>query len=101
MPGQDGKLTAEDRQKIAAWLARFPTGADSACPMCGSTTWMIAEHLVQPITVGPGGNAFFGGVSYPQVMMISNPCGYTRTVNAVVMGVVVVPPIPPIPEQSS
>jgi hypothetical protein len=34
---------------------------------------------------GPAG-VVLGGTGYPQLMLISEPCGYTRFMNAVVMG---------------
>lgn len=89
MPDKDGKLTDEDRNKVIAWLGQYPPalGANSPCPICGSTTWMIGEYLVQPITLGPNITIQLGGPSYPQVMLISVPCGYTRFINAVIMGI--------------
>jgi hypothetical protein len=87
MPGPDGKLTEEDRAKVVAWLSQYPKAADSQCPLCSSPEWMVAEYLVQPITLGPNTSLQLGGIGYPQVMLISNPCGYTRFVNAVIVGV--------------
>src|SRR6266702_6975618 len=87
MPDVDGKLSAEEIQKIMAWLAKYPKAGNAVCPMCDSPNWIIGQHLVQPITQGPrAAIQLGGGVAYPQVMLISNPCGYTRLINAVVMG---------------
>lgn len=94
MPDVDGKLSAEEIQKIMAWLAQYPKAANAICPMCDSQDWIIGDHLVQPVTQGRQGT-IFGGVAYPQVMLISNPCGFTRLVNAVVMGVVPGITLPP------
>jgi hypothetical protein len=33
-----------------------------------------------------GGNVNFGGIGYPQLMLISAPCGFTVYLNAVLMG---------------
>ncbi len=88
MPDKDGKLTHEDREKITAWLGKYPKSSESPCPICGSSKWMIAERLVQPITIGPKMGLQLGGLGYPQVMLISDPCGYTRFLNAVIMGLV-------------
>lgn len=99
MPDKDGKLTEEDRQKVIAWLARYPGAQDLSCPICGTKEWMIAEHLVQPITIGPQKSLQLGGIGYPQVMLISNPCGYTRFLNAVMVGIITGAPTPPTQEK--
>src|SRR5258708_1838700 len=88
MPDNEGKLTAEDVNKIQAWLAQYPTAADARCPLCASPEWIVAEYLVQPVTLGPGNALRLGGIGYPQVMLNSNPCGYTRFINAVIIGIV-------------
>lgn len=88
MPGDDGKLTTEDRSRVTAWLEKNSAKADMRCPVCGATEWMLAEHLVQPITLGPKMGLLLGGSSaYPQVMLISK-CGYTMMINAVIIGLV-------------
>lgn len=86
MPDQEGKLTTEERQRIIAWLEQYPKSVDAKCPVCGSETWMIAERLVQPVTLGTGVSLQLGGPGYPMVLLISNPCGYTRFLNAVMIG---------------
>jgi len=86
MPGPDGKLTPEERKKVEDWLAKYPKWLGANCPICGSNMWMLAENLVQPVTVGEGANLLLGGVGYPQVMLISNPCGYALFLNAVMIG---------------
>jgi hypothetical protein len=86
MPDKDGKLTDEERQKVVAWVTKYPATPDARCPICGSPNWMVAEHLVQPITIGPGMGLQLGGLGYPQVQLISDPCGYTRLLNAVMIG---------------
>jgi hypothetical protein len=89
MPGATGKLTPEDIQKVNAWLMRHHPGGNTVCPVCGSQNWWIGEHLVQPITVGADMSLQLGGIGYPQITVISNPCGYTMFLNAVIVGVLV------------
>lgn len=101
MPDKDGKLTLEDRQKINSYLQKYPVARFSACPICGSTEWMIAEYMVQPVTIGPGGGVMLGGIGYPQIMLISNPCGYTRFMNAVLIGIVVQQTVPETPPKAA
>lgn len=79
-------LSAVQRNQITAWFATNWKGT-KACPICLQTNWTISEHLVSPIVMH-GGGFNLGGVSYPQVMLIS-PCGYTIYFNAVVMKVFV------------
>jgi hypothetical protein len=96
MPDPTGKLTPEELKKAHDWLAKYSPGAETACPICRSTTWIIAEHLVQPVTLRAGLSIQLGGLSYPQVMVISNPCGYTMFLNAVLVGILVgTPPVSP------
>lgn len=98
MPDATGKLTQEDKEKIKAWLGKFSPGIDSVCPVCKSTTWYICEHIVQPITLNGAQGLQLGGLSYPQVMLNSIPCGYTLFLNAVIMGLApAAPPGPPPP----
>jgi hypothetical protein len=86
MPDAAGKLTPEDKQKCVDWINSFRQ-PPLVCPICGSKNWSIADHLVAPPVLGPGSGLQLGGVSYPQLMLISNPCGHTIFVNAVLAGV--------------
>jgi hypothetical protein len=84
---KEGKLTEQEKQLIADWLAtRWPT-AQQSCPICNDSLWLISDHLVMPVPLGPG-NAIrlLGGIGYPQVMLISAKCGYTRYFNFPMMG---------------
>lgn len=87
MPDKDGILTEEDRKKVVDLLAKYPATAASSCPICGNRDWMLAERIVQPVTLGGGMGLQLGGVAgYPQIMLLS-PCGYTRYINAVMLGI--------------
>lgn len=88
MPDVTGKLTEEEKQNAAAWVNRFWVGRSDACPICGDTEWIIGDHLVQPITLGPNSGLLLWGTGYPQAMVISAKCGYTIFINAVMMGLV-------------
>lgn len=95
MPDQSGKLTQDEIKKVHEWLAKYPKGADAPCPICQTSTWWIGEHLVQPVTVAAGFSIRLSGVGYPQIMLISIPCGYTMYINATAAGIL--PPPPPEP----
>lgn len=95
MPGPDGKLTKEEIAKALAWLGQRHK---LACSVCGQRSWTLAEHLVQPVTLGTGLSVMLGGIGYPQVMRTCMSCGHSVMFNAVVMGIV--PYVPP-PETKS
>jgi hypothetical protein len=92
MPDTVGKLTEAEQKKVLEWL-QFHEKEPRKCPLCGSSNWTLAAHLVQPLTMGPNVTVQLGGESYPLVMLISNPCGHTLFVNAVMIGLL--PPSPP------
>lgn len=94
MAGSDGRLTKEEKDKIKTWLENKTK--NPACPVCNDPNWVIGDHLVQPMN-GASGGLVIGGVTYPQVMIISTNCGYTRYFNAVVMGIARPGSPPPTP----
>ncbi len=83
MPGPDGKLTPADFKVVQDWMLKYKYG-NHPCPVCEAVNWHIGEYLVQPTTIG-GGGLNFGLPGYPNVLLIS-PCGYTRMMNAVYLG---------------
>lgn len=85
MPDNTGVLTEKDKAKVIAWLGSRGVPIP-ACPFCGSREWAIGDHLVQPVTLGPQNALQLGGIGYPQVMLVSQKCGYTAFINAVVVG---------------
>lgn len=80
------ELNADERAKAIGWLER-KWGNDKKCPVCGSTKWTVGPHMVSMAAVDNSNNITLGGLSYPLVMVVSNECGYTFLMNAVVMGV--------------
>jgi hypothetical protein len=87
MPDPSGKLTPDEKDRAAAWVNEKWRG-NRVCPICGSTRWILGDHLVQPIVLGNKQNILLSGVSYPHLMVISPSCGYTMFVNAVIVGLV-------------
>ena len=52
------------------------------CITCGSAgTVGIAEHLVSPLIMNPGGAIALGGPTYPQIMLSCSHCGFVRYFN--------------------
>ena len=86
MPSPDGKLTLEEKKKIADHVKELWGDVDRRCPICGSTDWLLADHIVQPLTLDQNRRIAFGGDGYPFVMLISETCGYTMFLNAVIVG---------------
>ena len=90
MPDSQGRLSKEEKQKVVDWLEKFQAkrGRNLICPICGEPNWQIGDHLVAPSLLNASGGLLIGGVSYPHVLLISTPCGYTIFLNAVVVGIV-------------
>jgi hypothetical protein len=80
------KLTQAEKELIAKWLNEKSSGKPPPCPFCGSNTWAVGDHLVAAPVMGTTGTTTIGGPSYPQAMLVSDPCGYTVFFNAVVIG---------------
>jgi hypothetical protein len=87
MSEDTNKLSEDEKERVKAWL-REKWRNPAICPICGSKEWLVGDHLVQPITMGKDRGLQLGGISYPQVMVISPTCGYTMFLNAVVVGLV-------------
>jgi hypothetical protein len=92
MADKDGKLSQEEKKVVVQWIARHQSATKNLCPICNSDKWIIGDHLVQPLTLSGDKGIMLGGVGYPQVLLISDPCGYTRFFNAVLMGVAAAAP---------
>jgi hypothetical protein len=90
VPDQDGRLTREEKDRFIAWAAKHEAGKPNAgvCPQCKSNQWLIADHLVQPVTLKGNTMQLGQSIGYPQVMLISEPCGLTWFFNAVLCGIV-------------
>jgi hypothetical protein len=98
MPDKDGKLTKLEKQAAVEWLNKHSFTRRGGCPVCGDNKWVIGDNLVTP-TLFAGGAVLLGGVSYPQVMVISQTCGYTFYVNALLAKII--PDAPPAPTPQS
>lgn len=94
MPDSAGLLTSEEIKKFQDWLAKYQPG-DVVCPICRSTKWIVGQHIVQPLTLAGNMSIQMGGPGYPHILLISNPCGYTIFVNAVIAGILPTATVPP------
>lgn len=86
MPGNDGRLTPQEKQRVIDWLHRKGTTTQQ-CPVCGTNAWTVGDHLLNGMVHHGGGNVILGGASYPMAFVVCNNCAYTRHFMAVPMGV--------------
>jgi hypothetical protein len=86
MPDADGKLTSEEKAEVTNELNRRWEGRSRACPICADTRWLISDHVVRPITMGADGQTILGGLAYPNVLVISQGCGYSFMMNIMILG---------------
>lgn len=83
MPDASGKLTADERQKLAEWLnERAPK---ASCPMCQTSAWTITGVLVA-LNVSPPDRIQIGGITLPVVPVACSNCGYVGLISAVIAG---------------
>ncbi len=88
MLDEQGKLTPEGKDTAKKWINEKKKHT-IVCPICNSTSWILADHLVRtPIGGKEPGVLFAGGPSYPQVMVVCATCAYTMYFNAVMLGLV-------------
>jgi hypothetical protein len=81
-------LTQEQKDKAATKIQKLWVGSAKSCPVYGSINWIVADHLVLPMTLIPPYTGInIGGIGYPQLMLVSKECGYTLFFNAVILGV--------------
>jgi len=91
MPNETGNLTPEEYTKVNTWLTSFGK-TPFICPVCGSDTWSIGPHLIQPLTLGKDLALQLGGTGYPFVALVSQRCGYAMLFSAVIAGIVAAAP---------
>lgn len=84
MPDQHGKLTAEDTAKVAKWwTGRWKSPV--VCPVCKTSDWTLAPHLVglHRLAVDPLSET---GEVYHMILVGCRNCAHTMTFNAVQVG---------------
>lgn len=85
MPDKEGKLSSEEKDQAIKLISARGSPAP-VCSVCHTNSWQLGDHLVQPISQGAGGALYFGGVGYPQVMLVCKKCSHTLFFNAVGLG---------------
>jgi hypothetical protein len=84
MPGPDGRLTLEERQKFAEWLNRH--FKNQRCDICQSVNWGIGEHLLHG-QIFTGGGLVIGGATYPQAFIACGTCYHVKLFMAAPIGI--------------
>ncbi len=87
MPDSRGRLSETEKTEIATKIYAVWTGSAKNCQICGSNKWFVADHVVELPIINEGTRGFGGG-AYPSVLLISDPCGFTLSFNAVSLGVI-------------
>lgn len=93
MPDSDGKLTFEEKERCAKWLSDKVPG-DVTCPVCKTSKWEIADHLVCMSIFNPIGSTALLGTVYPFFQLCCSNCANTILINAVDAKIVADKPIP-------
>lgn len=78
-------LTEAQKNKVISHLRnRAPS---FVCPACRQNNFSVAEHLVAPTVMGPNGEMFLGGASYPMVQVVCTNCYHVLPFMAMPIGI--------------
>lgn len=95
MPGPDGKLSPAEHMMCVNWINEKAASPNDACAVCGSPDNSVGLDIFQ-VRAGPAPRTAGQGVPYiPSVITSCNNCGFIRFFNALVLGLI---PMPPLPE---
>jgi hypothetical protein len=86
MPKKDGTFTPEELAHISNTVNAKWAGRSDACPICGNTHWIIGDRFVTTTNIASNGGIMLGGSVFPMIALISSGCGYTRLMNAIILG---------------
>jgi hypothetical protein len=85
MPDKHGQLTETDNDLIERWWGQH--SKDSViCPVCKTTDWKIAGHLVNIQSDAADANAN-NAPSYPHIVVTCKFCAHSMFFNAVQIGI--------------
>ena len=82
MPDAKGFLSAEEREKCAAWFKEHSSGK-AECPICKTDQWDIEDHLVKTHILIPGQRSIEGVPMYSFFIVCCRKCRHTIFINAV------------------
>jgi len=72
--GPDGLLTVQQKNNIATALGK--RGVPRACPMCGTSKWVIGDGYFYNTLQGDVTSVNLAGVGIPCVPLICSHCGF-------------------------
>jgi hypothetical protein len=88
MPDEHGRLTEADNDLIESWWGQHSQSL-VICPVCNTTGWKIAEHIVNiqtPAVKAP---------TYPHIEVTCKFCAHSLFFNAVQIGIAAPQQAPP------
>ncbi len=85
MPEADGRLTPEERQKIANHLQKQGGGRPFPCAFCGKQEWIIGNHFVQDFVQATED----GFHSVPCYALFCATCGFCVRFNATLVDAII------------
>ena len=77
MPDANGKLSEDERKRIADWLNA--KGKNHVCPVCQTNNWTVGGVLLNAMTFTPGAALSVGGATFPMAFITCVNCNYNRT----------------------
>jgi hypothetical protein len=86
MPDEHGRLTEADNDLIQRWWSQHWTDDPVICPVCKTTDWKTAGHLVNIPTHAADANSS-NQQTYPHVIVICKFCAHSMFFNAVQIGI--------------
>ena len=82
------RLTDEEKAQVVRWLQARGAGPRECTVCLQRNNWVVADDLVTPLPYQRADEVAAASGSYPQAMVVSENCGNTIYLNAVMIGVV-------------
>jgi hypothetical protein len=90
MPDEHGQLTEADNDLIQRWWGQHCKDDPVICPVCKTTDWKSAGHLVNIPRHAPDANAS-NPPTYAHIIVMCKFCAHSMFFNAARIGI----PVPP------
>jgi hypothetical protein len=83
VPDLSGHLSPEEHDRVRTWLREH--NADAVCPICGNSSWTLADQLALTSIYVPGTGVILGR-GFPAVLLVCTQCAFFRMHSAIMMG---------------
>jgi hypothetical protein len=84
--GKVDHLSEDQKKKINDWFLRIPGGL--RCEICKNINWTVYETFTAPLVVSKDIVVNLSPLKvYPQFVVCCTTCGNTKSINAIVAGV--------------